>query len=325
MMNNNQLTRNHNIVFLFSGQGSHYRGMGSQLFKNNITFSQSLKDSDNYIKQRLGVSIIDEIYSNKNNHFDDLIITHPAILAIELALLDVMNELEIHPHYVAGNSLGELAAAVAAGVWTKKEALEYAAEQAMFIVERNDEGGMIAIINQPLDKVKSMIAGKGLQVASRNLENHCTIVGGVYDILQFQNELEISNIQFSRLPVAYPFHSTLLNGYHVNSLDVPRQSVDSKRKFVSGLYCSEMTNLPDNYFWNVISLPMNFIQFVTYMETLGPSIYIDLGPSGTNATFFKYNMPETTNSIAYQIMTPFNKEMVQLNSLELMLNSNKRF
>ena len=104
--------------------------MGKTLYDSNPSFSKSLNQSDAFVKQHLGRSIIEELYHNTHESFDDLLITHPAIVAIELAMLEVMKDLGIIADYVSGNSLGEFAAGVAAGIWTTEMALEAAVEQA---------------------------------------------------------------------------------------------------------------------------------------------------------------------------------------------------
>src|SRR5690242_15974263 len=123
-----------NMVFLFSGQGSQYRGMGSSLFKNNAVFRRSIEQSDAIVQQLLGRSLINELYFISNPVFDDLLITHPAIVAVEIAMWQVMNDMGLQPAYVTGNSLGEFAAAVASGVWSAEHAVEASVEQAKSVV-----------------------------------------------------------------------------------------------------------------------------------------------------------------------------------------------
>jgi len=70
-------------VFLFSGQGSHYRGMGETLYKNNEVFAHSMHQSAELVEQQLGISLIEELYRKKEKCFDDLLVTHPAIVAVD--------------------------------------------------------------------------------------------------------------------------------------------------------------------------------------------------------------------------------------------------
>jgi len=320
-------TNKYKIIFLFSGQGSHYRGMGEQLYKENRTFARSLEKSDQLVKKYLRRSVIDEIYQNKAKDFDDLLITHPAIVAIELAMLDVMYELEIFPDYVSGHSLGEFSSAVASGIWTKEMAIEYAIEQATMIVQTKVKGGMIAIINEAKSNLEPFFIKNNLFVASENFATHFTLSGEKDKIDDFQDQLTRWGIQFYRLQVAYPFHCPVIekerDGYYYTGSELSLNN--SFKGFISGLYCEERINIPNDYFWNVVSKPTDFTRFVKFMEQKGPCLYIDLGPSGTSATFVKYNLSGQSDSIVHQIMTPFKREESQLKLLSDILSGNKQF
>lgn len=91
--------------------------------------------------------------------------------------------------------------------------------------------------------------------------------------------------------------------------------------FISGLYHQEMKKISTDYFWKVVSQPTNFCEFVHKMEEIGPCLYLDLGPSGTSATFVKYNLPKTSNSITHAIMTPYKREPAQLETLKNLLET----
>ena len=317
------LNKSPKIIFLFSGQGSHYREMGAFLYRNYSCFSAALNQSDTIIKEYIGQSISKEIYENKDRNFNDLLITHPAIVAIELAMLDLMEALGIEPDYVVGNSLGEFAAAVAAGIWTKERALEAAIEQAKSIIQEGEEGGMLTIINESKVHFKPLLEKNQLYVASENFQNHFTISGLSADLNAFEEELKKIDTTFLRLSVAYPFHSPFMEagktGFQYYTSSCPPLNGPSK-KFISGLYPGRLDySLPENYFWRVISEPTNFSQLVDFMEGLGECLYLDLGPSGTMASFVKYNLDPQSNSTILPIMTPFKREAVQLKSLQTLL------
>ena len=321
----NGMIVNHKIVFLFSGQGSHYRGMGEKLYSSYPVFSDSLKKSDELVRQQLGRSLIDELYSVDDKDFDDLLITHPAIVAIELAMLDLMNELGVIPDYVSGTSLGEFAAAVAAGIWTKEMALEAAIEQAKSIVQVGIEGGMLAVINASENALSPLIDRLNLYIASRNFPKHLTFSGQAVDLDTFQLELQRLKIQFLRLPVRSPFHSPMIDAgkagfiyYAYTAKPLGRPNIP----FISGLRAAPLEGSPpDDYFWQVVSKPTDFRSLVAYFEDIGPCLYVDLGPSGTSGNFFKYNLPSRSESIVHPVMTQYRMEEAQLKSLAGLLTT----
>lgn len=313
---------NPKIVFLFSGQGSQYRGMGEKLYQNNSVFARSLNQSAALIQQRLGLSLIEELYGKKDTNFDDLLITHPAIVAVEIAMLELVTSMGIKPDYVVGNSLGEFAAAVATGIWTKKQAIETAIEQVQAILQTGKTGGMLAVVNIPKARLESILQKYQLYVASINFSTHFTISGLTDDLEALQQELTTLDIPFLRLPVAFPFHSPLMASakptfMYYTYISPPLSK--PQKGFISGFYNKAIQQLPEDYFWQVISQPTDFSQLVDEMENLGPCLYLDLGPSGTSANFVKYNLPKHSSSSIFPIMSPYKREAVELVKLQELL------
>lgn len=320
---NEKIIRDYKLVFLFSGQGSQYRGMAEKLYKTNAVFANNLEMSDQYLKEVLGKSLLEELYHNKDATFNDLLITHPAIVAIELALFSVLKAKGIQPDYVVGNSLGEFSAAVVSGIWSEKQAVESAFKQAQIIVQNNKKGGMLAIFNITPYLIEQLMAQYDLYVASNNFPGHYTLTGAIDNLDALEMELKKSlEISFKRLPVDYPFHCELIKGKieylrHMSEMEPLNQPT---KGFISGLYAKELSELSLDYFWNVVSQQSNFINTVTTLEKKKPCLYVDLGPSGTSTTFVKYNLGEDSDSMVHPIMTPFRQEDKQLQKLFQILN-----
>lgn len=310
------------IVMLFSGQGSHYRGMGQQLYEQHVIFRRSLEKSERIIQRMLHRSIIKELYHEQpDTPFDDLLITHPAIVAVEIALYDTLKALDIVPVCVSGNSLGEFAAGVAAGVWTTEAAIEAAVEQAKSILRYDIEGGMLVVLTEK-ENVWPLYEHYDLYLAADNFPGHFTLAGTAVQLDLFQVELSLNGISFVRLPVACPFHSPLIDMARSDYTLYTACSVTLNKpeiSFVSGYIGKEQPALTADYFWNAVSRFSSFSHTVRATEAHGPCFYIDMGPSGASATMFKYNLPASSGSDIFQIMSPFKREMEQLKKLQAMI------
>lgn len=308
------------IVFLFSGQGSHYRGMGQELFENNKVFRNSLEKSEKIVQKHLGRSLIHELYFiNQKQQFDDVLITHPAIVAVEIAMYLVLKDVGIKPDYVSGSSLGEFAAGVVSEIWDRKTAIEAAIEQAKSLFRNDISGGMLAVLNQNKITLEKEYKDYNLFLAGDNFEGHITLSGLEDNLYAYQLELSKHDIPFLRLPVNIPFHSPIiLNGlndfnYYMGMVTLNKP----KLGFISGLKNKEMDSVIDNnYFGEVVSQYTNYPKIVSYLESNGPCLYIDLGPSGTSSTFVKYNLDPLSKSKTFQIMTPYRRELEQLEKLK---------
>lgn len=311
------------IIFLFSGQGSQYRGMGQKLFEQNPVFKKSIQESEIVVKRLLNRSLVEELYNSKETKFNDLLITHPAIVAVEIAMYKVLKSINILPHYVCGNSLGEFAAAVVSGIWDTETAIEASIEQAKAIVRNDIEGGMLAVIGKERISLEKNYSRHGLFLAADNFKKHFTLSGPNKNLNAFQLELKVLGIQFFRLPVEAPFHSPLVLesindfNYHMGSVLALKKP---KLGFVSGIECKELNRLSDNYFGEIASSYTNYPKTIEYIEKKGSCFYIDLGPSGTSSTFVKYNLKDFSKSETFQIMTPYMREIEQLEKLKITLN-----
>jgi bacillaene synthase trans-acting acyltransferase len=300
--------------------------MGQTLFDSNALFRNSIEQSDEIVRRHLNRSLVDELYGTNQAAFDDLLITHPAIVALEIAMYTMMQGMSVTPDYVAGNSLGEFAAGVAGGVWSADTAIEAAIEQAKSIVSSDAEGGMIAVMHRKTPYIEQLYHKYPLFLASDNFTGHFTLAGSVRDLHAFQLELDELGVDYLRLPVNHPFHSPLIekgrNGFAYYTAGTPSLS-DPTPGFVSGIRCEELAALPENYFWEVVSEYSDLSKMVKYTESKGTCLYLDLGPSGAIATFVKYNLGPASSSTVFPIMTPFKREPQQLEKLREILDIEK--
>ena len=84
-------------------------------------------------------------------------------------------------------------------------------------------------------------------------------------------------------------------------------------------FCCEratsLSALSEDYFWRVIRRPIRFQDSINELEKSASYRYIDVGPSGTLATFLKYLLPATSSSTAHAILTPHGRDQKNLDAL----------
>lgn len=321
-----KMARDLNIVFMFSGQGSQYRAMGSELFTYNRAFRSSIEMAESIMMEETGRSLIKEVFYESEKIFDDLIVTHPAIVAIEIAMINVMADMDIVPNVVFGCSLGEFAAAVAAGVWSPQEALKASIEQARIIEQCVVTGGMTAVLSKRTDELTLAMEQSEIFLASDNFNEHFTISGTTINLEKFELLLKKLRITYQRLPIKFPFHT-----HHVDAARPRNEAHDSKilgsaskAHLYSPLHEKVMFTLTSpGYLWDAIRWPFNCSKVCRAMEDhYGPCLYIDLGPSGTMASFVKYNLSSSNHqSITHPVLTPFKNDLKRLNMLDDMYKS----
>lgn len=309
------------VIWMFSGQGSQYFDMGRDLYEGDPVFRAMMHACDAHCERLLGVSIVDIIYpsaeASKSEPFDNLLHTHPALLCIQYSLAQTLLRRGMKPDLVLGYSLGEWIALSASGVLPFGVVLESIVDQADLLKRCAQPGGMLAVIAS-LDIVNSSSVYRDTAIAAHNFRNHFVLSGLRESVDRVQTHLRALEITHQRLPVNFAFHSpsmdaiemsykTQVNWLRPKFLTVP---------LVSLAHTEILEVLPEDFFWNVLRRPVLFEESIRRVEANGDCDFVDLGPSGTLATFLKYVLASDSQSRVYPILTPFQQAKANLERLE---------
>ncbi|MCP3803846.1 acyltransferase domain-containing protein [Allokutzneria sp. A3M-2-11 16] len=197
------------VAFLYSGQGTASVGMGRELFETRPVFREAIEEID----AASGGSLIALLYpsstDNDGSPISDTAVAQPALFAIQAALTRLWASFGVTPAAVAGHSLGEYAAACAAGAMSWREGLRLCVERGRLMAELPaDEGAMLAVFAAP-DEIEHLIGR--VEVAARNGPAEIVLSGTVDAITELASVLGRLGITSRRLPVSHAFHSRLLD------------------------------------------------------------------------------------------------------------------
>ncbi len=208
------------IAFIFTGQGSQYLGMGLDLCDRYPVVAETFREADAVMEPLLGkplTSLIrrDEAMSEEEQfeRLRDTAISQPATLTVDVALLRLLSAYGVRPDMVAGHSLGEYGALVAAGILSFKDALVAVSARGreMAAVKLDDVGKMSGIAAST-DVVMEVLAEvPGYVVPANKNSPSQTVIAGETDAVEAAGELFKSRgITVYPLPVSHAFHSRIV-------------------------------------------------------------------------------------------------------------------
>jgi acyl transferase domain-containing protein len=311
------------VVFMFSGQGSHYYQMGKDLYESHPVFRSQMEQSDAIVRSLLGRSVLEELYGHPiSKPFDDLVISHPSLIMLEHALFKTLVSEDIVPDCVWGSSAGEFVAGIAAGIWSLESALTTSVEQATRVVQACPPGGMLAILGPRSLYDKSQVIRDCTTLASVNFDQHFVVSGLTANLGIVERFLDDSGVAHQRLAVSYAFHSSGIDLIKNSFLAYCRALPSFKPpqvSFLSGMTASYLPEVAPSYFWDAVRQPIRFQDTVVRMEREQASIFVDCGPSGTSANFIKYNLGPHSQSRYFSTLTAFHQSTENLRVLKKFL------
>jgi polyketide synthase 12 len=138
-------------VFVFSGQGSQWTGMGRALLEQSSVCASVLEACDVHVRRLLGWSLL-EALTAEEGRLGDIEVSCPAIVSMELALAALWRAWGVEPAAVVGHSIGEVAAAHVAGVLSVEDAMRVICQQGRTIGRIRGQGAM-AMVRLPWARV----------------------------------------------------------------------------------------------------------------------------------------------------------------------------
>jgi bacillaene synthase trans-acting acyltransferase len=299
-------------AFLFSGQGAQYYQMGRSLYEDSSTFRGWMDRMDAQVEQSLGTSVLREIFGShgRADPFDALRLTHPALFMVEYALARTVMQLGVVPDYTLGASLGTLVALAVSGHLPLESALQLVLEQAQIIEEHCPTGGLIAVMAEPRLYWTSPALRSLSVVAGQNFASHFVLAMPQAHLREVEAVLRAADATHQRLPVRYPFHSPWMDP--VRDRLIQASLAHRLGAGTVPLVCCALSGVletpPTDYFWRVARDPIDFMRTIARMEALSAFDYVDLSPSGTLATFLKYQLGKDPPSRFVAVMSPFGGE-----------------
>jgi phthiocerol/phenolphthiocerol synthesis type-I polyketide synthase B len=164
-------------VFIYSGQGSHWAGMGRQLLADEPVFADAIADLEHDFVEHVGFSLEQVIAEGRPVSGDAQV--QPVLMGLQLALTELWRSYGVHPDAVIGHSMGEVTAAVVAGALTVADGLRVIAIRSRLMAQLAGQGA-VGLLKLDADATAELIADyAGVSVAGYIAPQQTVIAGPV--------------------------------------------------------------------------------------------------------------------------------------------------
>jgi len=286
------------LAFVYTGMGPQWWAMGRELFEREVIFRSAVEECDQIFQPISGWSLIEELSrSEDESKISDTNITQPANFAIQYALTQYWKSLGIQPDFIVGHSLGEVAAAHAAGVLTLEDALKTIYHRGRLQQSTDGQGGMLAVALNEVE-IEPFLEpfGSKLCIAAKNSPEAVTLSGTSDAIEEVSVRLEEQGIFHRPLRVKTGFHSAIMDSLKeelLESLSGIKPRTESKPLYSSVTGRRESGILFDaDYWWRNVRQPVMFADAVSALTSDGARLFVEIGPHPVLATSIKQCLQE---------------------------------
>jgi phthiocerol/phenolphthiocerol synthesis type-I polyketide synthase C len=286
------------IGFVFSGNGAQFAGMARTALATNASFSQAVAELDAALRPELGWSVRDRLAMGTAAKGTDM--AQPMLLAVQMGIVAALRPLGIVPAATIGHSLGEVAAAWAAGALTTRDAAQVVLERSRRQHSLKGDWAMAVLGITPSNAAEliacNAAAGDGgaVEIAAVNAPRSVTLVGPAPALARLRIKARASRLAFAPIDASYPFHSAGMNSIADGLQDALRDLSPGPSNIpffstVTGAKCAG-TVLDAGYWWRNVREPVLFADALRRAAADDISLILEIGPQPVLQSYIRDTM-----------------------------------
>lgn len=274
------------LAFVYSGNGSQWEGMGRRLLVESPVFKAAVQMVERFFEKYEDFSLEEELNGKYGQgRFERTEIAQPALFAIQVGVTEMLRSQGLMPSAVTGHSVGEVAAAWAAGALTLEQAVKVIYYRSHFQGMTKGQGEMTAVAlsrSHMQALLEETRLTDSVAIASINSARGVTLAGPTAALARLELVLAQRQVVFKRLELDYAFHSAAMDPIqsgveHALAALAPQKS---RIDFVSTVTADVLpgNQLDAHYWWRNIRQPVQFEVAIGKMLEKGIDVFVEIGP-----------------------------------------------
>ncbi len=271
----------HELVFLFSGQGTQYTGMAMELCDSIPLVKHYMTLGSKLAEPYLHCSLFHLIQDPQSLLLKETRYAQPALFIIEYALAKTLMDLGVQPEVLIGHSLGEYVAACLSEVFTFEDGVALICERGL-LMQQAPAGGMI-LLEASNEELHHYLKEVPVDVALHNSTHQFVLSGASHAIIQLEALLKINNTPYKILPVEHAFHSQLMSSLEESFKELFSNITLSEPKIpivsnVTGTWLSVAEAMSKEYWYRHMRETVQFCASIKRVLEDRHPLFIEIGP-----------------------------------------------
>ncbi|HTR38616.1 MAG TPA: amino acid adenylation domain-containing protein [Bryobacteraceae bacterium] len=271
------------VAFVYSGMGLQRAGMGKELLKCEPVFREVLRECDALLRSWSRWSLLEVFDDETASNAGEPSVAQVTNFALQAGLTELWKSWGIVPDAVAGHSVGEVAAAYAAGALSLEDGLRLAYHRGRLAQRVSGKGGMLVASISAKEAVRQLAEyDSPIVLAAVNSPASVTFSGDLEALSKLAGDLEKQQV-FSRfVATAVPYHSLVLDPLREELLDslrplAPRRPDIPMVSTALGDWVHDVPLAADHW-WNEFRKPVQFARAVELLIEDGVEVFLEIGP-----------------------------------------------